>query len=101
MRPNLVLGGMDGIPYKEHTLNFEPGDMIFLYTDGVTEANNNYHGFYGEDRLKETINKFKDERLSTIIREIKDDVNSFCDDQDQFDDVTMIILKYNGWDDNE
>ena len=98
---NLVLGGIEDIPYNEYALNFKPGDMIFLYTDGVTEANNDYHGFYGEDRLKETINKFKDESLNMIITKIKDDIRSFCDNQDQYDDVTMVILKYNGWDDNE
>jgi sigma-B regulation protein RsbU (phosphoserine phosphatase) len=98
---NLVLGGIEDIPYNEYALNFKPGDMIFLYTDGVTEANNDYHGFYGEDRLKETINKFKDESLNIIITKIKDDIRSFCDNQGQYDDVTMVILKYNGWDDNE
>ena len=94
--PNLVLGGIEGVPYNEKTLNFNPGDMVFLYTDGITEANNDYHGFYGEDRLKEILNKFKDESLSTIVTEIKEDVGRFCDNQDQFDDETMIILKYTG-----
>ena len=101
VRPNLVIGGMEGINYKEHNLNFNPGDMIFLYTDGITEANNDYNGFYGEDRLKEIVNKYKDEDLSKIITEIKDDVDSFCDNQNQFDDVTMLILKYKGWENNE
>ncbi|WP_407413329.1 PP2C family protein-serine/threonine phosphatase [Methanobrevibacter sp.] len=95
-RANLVLGGIGGIPYTAKTLNFKPGDMIFLYTDGITEANNNYHGFYGDDRLREILNKFKDESLSTIITEIKEDVGRFCDNPDQFDDETMIILRYTG-----
>ncbi len=93
---NLVLGGIEGIPYNTKTLNFKPGDMIFLYTDGITEANNDYHGFYGDDRLRDILNKFKDESLSTIITEIKEDVRRFCDNQNQFDDETMIILKYTG-----
>lgn len=93
---NLVLGGIGGVPYNEKTLNFKAGDMIFLYTDGITEANNNYQGFYGDDRLREILNKFKDESLSTIITEIRNDVNSFCDNQHQFDDETMVILKYTG-----
>lgn len=98
---NLVLGGIEDVPYNDYAVNLKPGDMVFLYTDGVTEANSDYHGFYGEDRLKETINKFKDESLNIIITKIKDDINSFCDNQDQYDDMTMLILKYNGGDDNE
>lgn len=59
--PNLVIGGMEGTQYKEHEIDLNTGDMIFLYTDGVTEANDNYNGFYGENRLKEIINKNKNE----------------------------------------
>ena len=58
-RANLVIGGIEGIQYNEHEINLNAGDMIFLYTDGVTEANYNYNEFYGKNRLKETINKNK------------------------------------------
>ena len=100
IRPNLVLGGMEGIPYKEHELYLNEGDTIFLYTDGITEANNDYQGFYGEDRLKETINKYENERLDKILENIKNDVYDFCKDENQFDDMTMLILKYNGSESN-
>jgi len=94
--PNLVIGGMEGIQYKEHEINLNDGDMIFLYTDGVTEANDNYNGFYGKDRLKDIINKNKNEELSDMIIEIKDDINEFCNNSEQFDDTTMLIIKYEG-----
>ncbi len=93
--PNLVIGGMKDIKYSEHEINLNAGDMIFLYTDGVTEANDNYNEFYGEDRLKEIINKNKNEKLSDIITEINKDINMFCNNK-QFDDTTMLIIKYNG-----
>jgi sigma-B regulation protein RsbU (phosphoserine phosphatase) len=95
-RPNLVIGGMEDIKYVEHEIDLNPGDMILLYTDGVTEANDNYDEFYGEDRLKEIVNKNKDEKLSDILNEINKDVNNFCKSGEQFDDTTMMIIRYNG-----
>ena len=94
--PNFVLGGMEGLPYKQHELCLNHGDIIFLYTDGITEANNNYQGFYGEDRLKKIISKHKDKNLDEIIEKIRNDVYSFCDESNQFDDMTMLIIKYTG-----
>ena len=98
--PNLVLGGMEGIQYNEHEINLNAGDMIFLYTDGVTEANDNYNGFYGENRLKETINENKNKKLNDIINEITKDIDKFCNNSEQYDDITMLIIKYNGWVEN-
>ena len=79
--PNLVIGGMKDIKYSEHEINLNAGDMIFLYTDGVTEANDNYDEFYGEERLKEIINENKNEKLSDIITEINKDINNFCNNK--------------------
>ena len=95
-RPNLVIGGMEGISYVEHEIDLNEGDMLFLYTDGVTEANENYNEFYGEDRLREVINKNKDEKLSDIIKEVNRDIDKFCNNSEQFDDTSMLIIKYNG-----
>ena len=98
--PNLVLGGMEGIKYNEHEINLNAGDMVFLYTDGVTEANDNYNGFYGQNRLKETINENKNKKLNDIINEITKDIDKFCNNSEQYDDITMLIIKYNGWVEN-
>lgn len=95
-RPNLVIGGMEDIKYNEHEINLNAGDMIFLYTDGITEANDNYNGFYGETRLKEIINGNKNKNLSDIIYEINEDIHEFCNNREQFDDMAMLIIKYNG-----
>ena len=99
--PNLVIGGIEDIQYNEHEINLNAGDMIFLYTDGVTEANDNYNGFYGENRLKETINNNKNKKLNDIINEITEDIDKFCNNSEQYDDITMLIIKYNGWVENE
>ena len=93
-RPNLVIGGMEETQYQEHEIDLNDGDMIFLYTDGITEANDNYDEFYGADRLKEIINKNKSEKLSDIIDEINRDIDKFCNKSEQFDDITMMVIKW-------
>ncbi|MBR3140839.1 MAG: SpoIIE family protein phosphatase [Methanobrevibacter sp.] len=93
---NIVLGIMDDAEYKESEIILSPGDTIFLYTDGVTEANNDYNGFYGEDRLKNILNKYKGQELNKTISEIKNDIDEFCNSQEQFDDITMFIIRYRG-----
>ena len=94
-RQNLVIGGMENIQYREHEIDLNAGDMIFLYTDGITEANDNYDEFYGKTRLKETINKNKNKNISDILDEINNDIAKFCNNE-KFDDTTMMIIKYNG-----
>ena len=94
--PDLVLGVMEDMPYTENKINLKPGDMVFLYTDGVTEANNNYDGFYGDDRLKNTLNKYKDQKLNIIISELTEDIYQYCGTREQFDDLTMLIMKFEG-----
>ena len=95
--PNFVLGAIEGISYNQNELILNPGDIIFLFTDGITEAKNNYQGLYGEDRLKSIIRKNEDESLEGIVKKIKNDIYEFCGDENQFDDMTMLIIKYNGY----
>lgn len=99
--PDLVSGAIEDIPYNVGEIKLNPGDMVFLYTDGVTEANYDYNGFYGEDRLRDGVNKLKDQKLSEIICEIKRDIDEFCKNPDQFDDMTMIAIRYDGGNEND
>ena len=93
---NFVLGVFEENEYEKQELNLKPGDMIFLYTDGITEANNKHQETYGENHLKETLNKYKDKSLEEIIEKIENDVYDFCEGENQFDDMTMLIIKYTG-----
>ncbi len=95
-KPGLVLAAMEGIPYRENSIRLDDGDFIVLYTDGVTEANDNYNGFYGEDRLKHIVDVNKDRHPKEIVQAIKDDVREFTNNAEQFDDTTVLVLKYNG-----
>ena len=94
--PNSVLGLMDGMTYDDHELILNPGDSIFLYTDGITNANNDYEGFFGSDRLKETVNKYENENPKEILEKIKNEVYEYCNNENQFDDMAMLIIRYNG-----
>ena len=95
-RAGFVLAGMDGVAYKAQDLQLEPGDIIFLYTDGVTEATDANKELYGEDRLLSAINSRTFESMEELCRFIKADVDAFVGDAPQFDDITMLALKYIG-----
>jgi len=92
-RPNFILAGMDGVRYKKHELQLRPGDEIYLYTDGVTEAQNLQQELFGEDRLLAGLNGCKGLPVDAICKKIKADVDAFAGDADQFDDITMLCVK--------
>lgn len=95
-RAGFVLAGMEGVRYRKNELVLEPGDAIYLYTDGVTEATDLNEELYGEDRLHSILEKYKDESMEVICSEIKKDVDMFAGEAPQFDDITMLALKFKG-----
>ncbi len=96
VRPNFVLAGMEGVRYRKHEMVLEPGEAIFLYTDGITEAQDLKQELYGEARLLECLNHVKDADAEMICKKVKADVDSFVGEAEQFDDMTMLCLKYHG-----
>ena len=88
-----VLGGMEGIVYKEQNITLQAGDEIFLYTDGVPEATNINKELFNDNRLKEAINKYKGCSSQDIILSLKRDVDAFYEGAPQFDDMTMLSLR--------
>lgn len=95
-KSGFVLAGMDGVSYKLQEMSLEPGDIIYLYTDGVTEATDNSNELYGEERLLNALNSRDFESMEELCRFVKDDVNKFVGEAPQFDDITMMALKYVG-----
>lgn len=93
-RAGLMLAGMEDLPYMEQEMQLEPGDRIFLYTDGVTEANDVNGKLYGDDRLKDFINSVKDEKAEDVLNRIKEDIDLFATDAPQFDDITMLMVDF-------
>jgi serine phosphatase RsbU (regulator of sigma subunit) len=94
VRPGLVLAGMEEIKYRKNELQLAPGDMIYLYTDGVTEATDLNEQLYGEEKLKNLLNSLSHSNTETICKAVKNDVDAFVGEAPQFDDITMLCLKY-------
>lgn len=97
MRPGFVLAGMDGVKYKKQELQLKPGDIIYLYTDGVTEATNAATEQYGNERLLRALNSREFENMQQLCDYVKADVDAFVDGAAQFDDITMLAFKYIGY----
>ncbi len=91
-----VLAGMDGICYEEYELNFNPGDKLFVYTDGVPEATNAQEEFFGMDRMVEVLNKVPGQSPKELLEEMTQGIEEFVDGSEQYDDVTMLAFHYDG-----
>ena len=94
-RSGFVLAGMEGMRYKSGELQLSPGDTLYLYTDGVTEAANSEETLLGEARLKEILDTAVYDTCEQLLAVVKNDVEMFVGDEPQFDDITMLALKLN------
>jgi sigma-B regulation protein RsbU (phosphoserine phosphatase) len=92
---NLVLSAMEKFEYKASKISLKPGNNILIYTDGVTEAQNSKNEFYGDERLINLLNNNIHEPKE-IIENIKTDIDEFVNGAPQFDDITILDLKYLG-----
>ena len=95
-RAGFVLGGMEGIRYRKNELQLQSGDVIYLYTDGVTEATDVENQLYGEERLRTLMNERQESGAQAICEAVKADMDAFVGEAEQFDDITMLCLNYNG-----
>jgi sigma-B regulation protein RsbU (phosphoserine phosphatase) len=89
-----VLGGLEGIKYRSASIILNEGDRLFIYTDGVTEAHNEENKLYGEERLKEFLNSYKDVSIKELVDILKDDIHLFAGNTPQSDDITILTLEY-------
>lgn len=91
-QPSLVLALMSGVEYPVHSLTLAPGDTLFLYTDGVTEAQNMEGRFYGEQRLERVLGAAGGD----CVDNVRKDLDAFQGQAEPADDVTMVALDYAG-----
>ncbi len=93
--PGSVLAGLEGMKYKQQEMQLNTGDLLYIYTDGVTEAVNAVGDYYGNDRLREVLNSHREASVDTIVHSVANNVDVFAGECDQFDDITMLCLKIN------
>ncbi|MEE0956959.1 MAG: PP2C family protein-serine/threonine phosphatase [Ruminococcus sp.] len=93
---SFVVGGMKGIKYKESQMQMEPDSKLFVYTDGVPEAEDATEEQYGYDRFLAVLNKNKDADPKQLLTAVDEDVQKFVQNQPQFDDLTMLCIHYKG-----
>ncbi len=94
IRAGFVLAGMEGIRYQCGTMQLSPGDRLFQYTDGVTEATDKDGRLYGMGRLGEILAQNAALPPMELLGKIKEDIDAFVGDAPQFDDITMLCLEY-------
>lgn len=99
---NFVVGGKSGVEFLQQEFQLLPGDTLYLYTDGVTEAKNKDKDEFKEERLKESLikvtkaheNNDPNELCKAVCNGVLEDVRSFAGDAEQFDDITMLCFKF-------
>ncbi len=96
VRHDFVLGGMDGLRFRENEIRLQPGSRLFLYTDGVPEATNHRNELFGLDRMVQALNEHPDDSPKEIMNHVRNAVDDFVSEAEQFDDLTMLCLSYNG-----
>lgn len=97
VKPGFVLAGLDNMQFTSEELTMHPGDRLYLYTDGVTEALNPAEELYGEDRLLETMNRedVKKQPIEKVVEAVQEDIHVYADGAEQADDITMLLLEIN------
>jgi len=87
------LGAMEGYPYRSDALSFLPGETLVLFSDGITEAEDGADGFFGRDRLAETLRPVRDEAPATVVQSVLDAVTAFAGGAPQADDITLLAVR--------
>ncbi len=95
-RHSPAVATMEGMRFKEHEFKLEPGDSLFVYTDGVPEATNAQNELFGTDRMLEVMNRDPGAAPQTLLSDLKKSIDAFVGDAPQFDDITMLGFSYFG-----
>ena len=91
-----AVAAMEGMRFRDHEFELRPGDSLFVYTDGVAEASNADNELFGTDRMLNALNKDPDAMPEQVLNNVMEGINDFVQGAEQFDDITMLALKYFG-----
>jgi len=94
----MAIGVMEGMDYPTAKLHLQPGEYLYMYTDGVTEATNTKEELFSEERLRNDLSKIQDKPIQDVVSDIMLKIDSFSMGMPQADDITMMVLKYIGTD---
>ena len=95
-RHGFVLGGMEMSKYREYELELGQGGILLVYTDGAPEATNGDLELFGTDRMLEALNACSGEHPKDVVENLTQAIAEFVGDAPQFDDLTMLCVKFNG-----
>ncbi len=98
MTGGIILGCQEDFVYRSKKVQLNPGDLLFLFTDGVPEAFNRQEEMYGEQRLINFLQDHNSLSIEEVVKESNLSVNEFSDGMAQSDDITILAIKYNGHD---
>lgn len=87
---------MEGMRFRENEFHLNPGDSLFVYTDGVAEATNSSDELFGTDRMLAALNEDPDATPARLLETVKTRIDAFVAETPQFDDITMLCLQYFG-----
>jgi sigma-B regulation protein RsbU (phosphoserine phosphatase) len=87
---------MEGMRFKQSEFHLDPGDMVFMYTDGATEATNAENQLFGEQRLTDALNRHLDLEPKDLLPAMRKEIDAFVADAPQFDDLTMLCMTFRG-----
>jgi sigma-B regulation protein RsbU (phosphoserine phosphatase) len=93
---NMIAGALDIPVFKVNEIKLEPGDAIYLYTDGVTEAHDEAGNLFGTEKLLQTLNEDPLLSPAQLDEAVRSNIRDFMKDTDLFDDLTTLCLRYNG-----
>ena len=88
----IMAGSFEDVEFPEYTVKMKPGDCLFMYTDGVTEAANKSSELFGETQLEEVLHKNKD-CADNLLNAVTAEINGFAQGSEQSDDMTMLTLQ--------
>ena len=92
--PNLPLGVLRGYSYKEQETSLLTNDGLFLYTDGLTEAENSNHELFGNGRMLQVVSEHCEDKAETQLKSMVTSVKEHTGDCDASDDLTMMIVRF-------